>query len=162
MGNYWGSILVNKFAFGAKFPKADFAWTQHICCSHAKWYQNACELEGGVPMYGIDVGAGAYPPFAKEMYEHRVRYVHQQLLDGIEWMEKITRRTFQDELFFEAAWTDIRSTHTWAKICMLNRTVPAPLDEKSIYSLGTAQARVQSHDLRRKYGRRTGIRRKGR
>ena len=143
MRNYWGSILCDEYAFGGEFPKADFAYSQHICCSHAKWYQNACELEGGnVPFYGIDVGAGPCPPFAPKMYEHRVKYVAGQLLDSIDWMEEVTGREYDDELFFEAAWNDIRSTHTWAKICMLNRAVPAPLDEKSIYSLyvfGTLQ-----------------------
>ncbi|GAB4294026.1 MAG: 2-hydroxyacyl-CoA dehydratase subunit D [Myxococcota bacterium] len=142
MRNYWGSILINKYAFGGKFPKPAFAYTQHICCSHGKWYQNACELEGGIPLYSIDVGAGPYPPFAPKMYEHRVKYVADQLLDSIEWMEKVTGRKYNDELFIEACWNDFRSTHTWAKICMLNRAVPAPLDEKSIYSLyvfGTLQ-----------------------
>lgn len=143
MRNYWGSILCDEFAFGGEHPKADFAYSQHICCSHAKWYQNACELEGGdIPFYGIDVGAGPCPPFAPEMYDHRVKYVAGQLLDSIDWMEEVTGREFDDELFFEAAWNDIRSTHTWAEICMLNRTVPAPLDEKTIYSLyvfGTLQ-----------------------
>ena len=94
MRNYWGSILTNNYALGGEFPKADFAWSQHICCSHAKWYQNVSELKGG------------------------------------------------DVLFFEAVWNDIRSTNKWAKICMLNRAIPAPLDEKSIYSLyvfGTLQ-----------------------
>ena len=143
MRNYWGSILCDEYAFGGEFPKADFAFSQHICCSHAKWYQNACELEGGnVPFFGIDVGAGPCPPFAPKMYKHRVKYVADQLLDSIDWMEKVTGREYNDELFFEAAWNDIRSTHTWAKICMLNRAVPAPLDEKTIYSLyvfGTLQ-----------------------
>ncbi|UCH00812.1 MAG: benzoyl-CoA reductase, bzd-type, subunit O [Deltaproteobacteria bacterium] len=143
MRNYWGSIISNKYPFGGPFPKVDFAYTQHICCSHAKWYQNACELEGSdIPLYVIDVGAGAYPPFEPEMYEHRVRYVADQMLDSIEWMEKVTGRTYNDELFLEACWNDMRTTHTWAKVCMLNRAVPAPLDEKSIYSLyvlGTLQ-----------------------
>lgn len=143
MRNYWGSILCDEYAFGGKFPKADFAFSQHICCSHAKWYQNACELEGGdVPFYGIDVGAGPCTPFAPKMYKHRVKYVADQLLDSIDWMEKITGRKYNDELFLEAAWNDIRSTHTWAKICLLNRATPAPLDEKTIYSLyvfGTLQ-----------------------
>lgn len=67
MRNYWGSIIKNQYALGGEFPKADFAFSQHICCSHAKWYQNACELEGGdVPFYVIDVGPGAYPPFEPE------------------------------------------------------------------------------------------------
>ena len=143
MRNYWGSIICDEYVFGGKHPKADFAYSQHICCSHAKWYQNACELEGGnIPFYGIDVGAGPCVPFAPEMYKHRIEYVAGQLMDSIDWMEEVTGREYNDELFLEAAWNDIRSTHTWAKICMLNRAVPAPLDEKSIYSLyvfGTLQ-----------------------
>lgn len=136
MRNYWGSILCDHYALGGgKFPKADFAWSQHICCSHAKWYQNACELEGGVPLFAVDVGAGAYPPFEPEMYEHRVRYVADQMMDGIEWLQKITGREYNDELFLEAVWNDMRSTSKWAEICMLNRAKPAPMDEKSIYSL---------------------------
>jgi len=134
MRNYWGSILVNQHALGGPFPKPDFGWSQHICCSHAKWYQNASELEGNVPFYIIDVAVGAYPPFEREMYPHRIKYVADQLLDGIEWLEKTTGRTFDDEKFIAAAWNDMRSTNKWAHICMLNRAKPAPLDEKSIYS----------------------------
>lgn len=143
MRNYCGSILVDKYALNknAPFPKADFGWSQHICCSHAKWYQNASILEGGVPFYCVDVAAGPYAPF-DSVYEHRITYVADQLMDGIDWLEKVTGRTYDDELFAEAAWNDVRSTHTWAKICMLNRTIPAPLEEKSIYALyvfGTLQ-----------------------
>ena len=143
MRNYWGSIIKEKFALGGEYPKPDFAFSQHICCSHAKWYQNAVELEGGdIPLFVIDVGAGPYPPFSDEMYDHRVKYVADQMLDSIEWMQKVTGRKYNDELFIEGCWNDIRSTHTWAKVCMLNRAIPAPLDEKSIYSLyvfGTLQ-----------------------
>ncbi len=134
MRNYLGSILTDTYAFGGSFPKPDFAWTQHICCSHGKWYQNAAQLDGGVPVYVVDVGAGAAPPFEPELYDHRIAYVADQLLDGIDWLEKTTGRTFNDDLFIEAAWNNFRTTHTWAKICMLNRSRPAPLDEKTIYS----------------------------
>ena len=58
MRNYWGSILLDKYVFGGKFPQPDFLWQSHICCSHAKWYQIASELEGGTPLFGIDVSVG--------------------------------------------------------------------------------------------------------
>ena len=48
----------NQYALGGDFPTADFAWTQHICCSHGKWYQSACELEGNIPLLAVDVGVG--------------------------------------------------------------------------------------------------------
>ena len=38
-------------------------------------------------------------------------------------------RKYDDEPLFTAAWNNIRSIHTRAKMCMPNRTVPAPLDE---------------------------------
>ena len=134
MRNYWGSIVVDKYAFGGPFPKPDFIWQDHICCSHAKWYQTVSDLEDGIPMYCVDVSVGPYPPFG-EMTPEKIDYVAGQLLDGIEWLEKTTKRTFDDEKFIEACWNDFRSTHMWAKICQLNESVPAPLDEKSMYSL---------------------------
>ena len=60
MRNYWGSIVLDKYAWGGEWPKADFLWTTHICCSHAKWYQVAGELEGGVPYFCVDVSVGPY------------------------------------------------------------------------------------------------------
>jgi len=71
MRNYWGSIILDKFAFGYDaegnfaprfmegveplgFPKPDFIWQDHICCSHAKWYQVVSELEGGIPTFSVD------------------------------------------------------------------------------------------------------------
>jgi benzoyl-CoA reductase subunit B len=134
MRNYWGSVLLDRYAFGGPFPRPDFIWQDHICCSHAKWYQTVSELENDIPMYCVDVSVGPYPPFG-EMTPEKIDYVAGQLLDGIEWLEKTTGRPYDDEKFIEACWNDFRSTHTWAKICQLNESVPAPLDEKSMYSL---------------------------
>jgi benzoyl-CoA reductase subunit B len=134
MRNYWGSIILNEYAFGGPFPMPDFIWQDHICCSHAKWYQTVSDLEGGIPMYCVDVAVGPAEPWGK-LIDHKIDYVAGQILDGIEWLEKTTGRTYNDELFIEACWNDFRSTHTWAEICMLNQAVPAPLDEKSMYAL---------------------------
>ncbi|OHB74185.1 MAG: benzoyl-CoA reductase, bzd-type, subunit O [Planctomycetes bacterium RBG_16_59_8] len=131
MRNYWGSILIDRYAFGGKFPKPDFFWTSHICCSHAKWYQTASELEGGTPVFSIDVSTGPYNRIAP----HAVRYVAGQLQDGIEWMQKVTKRPFDDARLIEAVITEMESMSLWAKICELNQNVPAPLDEKSMYAL---------------------------
>lgn len=131
MRNYWGSIILNEYAFGGKFSKPDFVWQDHICCSHAKWYQVASELEGGIPAYCIDVSVGPY----QELTENRIDYVLGQMHDGIEWLEKITGRKFDDEKLIEAVYDECRATSVWAEICTLNKAVPAPLDEKSMYSL---------------------------
>ena len=131
MRNYWGSILLNKYTFGGEFPKSDFLWTDHICCSHAKWYQVAAELEGDIPFYCVDVAVGP----DEEVDENRIEYIVGQLHDGIEWMEEITGRTYDDNRLIEAVKNEFRSTSTWAEICALNKAIPAPLDEKSMYSL---------------------------
>lgn len=134
MRNYWGSIILNKYAFGGPFPTPDFLWQDHICCSHAKWYQVISELEGGIPMFCVDVAVGPCEPFG-QLTENKINYVAGQLLDGIDWLEKTTGRKYNDELFIDAVMNDIRSSHTWAKVCLENQAVPAPLDEKSMYSL---------------------------
>ena len=134
MRNYWGSILINEYAFGGPFPKPDFIFQDQICCSHTKWYQGVSDLEKGIPLYSVDVAAGACEPFG-ELTDAKINYVAGQLLDGIEWLEKVTKRTFDDEKFINACWNDFRSTSTWGKIAELNMSVPAPLDEKTMYAL---------------------------
>jgi benzoyl-CoA reductase subunit B len=134
MRNYWGSILLNKYAwpqFSDEFPRADFIWQDHICCSHSKWYQISSDLEGGVPMYSIDVSVGPY----EELTDSRINYIVGQMHDGIKWLEKVTGRDYDDELLIKAVKNEFRSCHYWAAICALNKTIPAPLDEKSMYSL---------------------------
>jgi benzoyl-CoA reductase subunit B len=131
MRNYWGSILLDRYAFGGPFPKPDFLWQDHICCSHAKWYQVAGELEGGVPSFCVDVAVGPMTAVT----DNRVRYIVEQLKDGIEWLVKTTGRDYDDERLIKAVYNECRATSTWAAVCALNRAVPAPLDEKSMYSL---------------------------
>ncbi len=134
MRNYWGSILLNKYAwpeFSEEFPIPDFIWQDHICCSHAKWYQVASDLEKGTPMYCIDVSVGSY----EELTESKLNYIVGQMHDGIKWLEKVTGREYDDELLIKAVYNEFRTCHYWAAICALNKTIPAPLDEKSMYSL---------------------------
>jgi len=131
MRNYWGSVILNKYAFGGPYPKPDFMWQDHICCSHAKWYQVVSDLEGGVPLFCVDVSTGPY----EEVAEHKIDYVVGQCHDAIEWMERITGREYDDDKLIEAVYQECRSTALWAEICTYNKAIPAPLDEKSMYSL---------------------------
>ena len=98
MRNYWGSILLDKYCLTDGtivdgFPKPDFIWQDHICCSHAKWYQVVSELEGGIPQFCIDVSVGPY----NELNENRLNYVVSQMNDGIEWLQKVTGRDYDDD-----------------------------------------------------------------
>lgn len=153
MRNYWGSLILDEYAFnyedgefGPKFrggdaisfPKPDFIWQDHICCSHAKWYQVVSDIEDGIPMFSVDNAVGP----AHELNDHKIKFVVNQLKEGIEWMEKVTGRTYNDELLYKAIRNHFISTSSWAEICALNKNVPAPLDEKTMYSLyvlGTLQ-----------------------
>jgi benzoyl-CoA reductase subunit B len=142
MRNYWGSILLDKYILADGtivdgYPTPDFIWQDHICCSHGKWYQIVKWLEEKkgkkVPMYCVDVSVGY--PMDKPLEEYKINYIVQQLNDGIEWLEKVTGRKYDDKLLCDAVWNEIRATRLWAEICALNQAIPAPLDEKSMYSL---------------------------
>jgi len=131
MRNYWGSILLNEYLWGGPYPKPDFIWQDHICCSHAKWYQVVCDLEPGIPSFCIDVAAGPYQKITK----NKIDYIVGQMHDGIDWLEKVTGRKYDDEKLIEAVYNECRATATWAEICSYNKTIPAPLEEKTMYSL---------------------------
>jgi benzoyl-CoA reductase subunit B len=130
MRTYWGSIYLDRYLDGGAFPKPDFNFQTAICCSHAKWYQHAAQLEG-TPLRFIDVSVGPY----KDLTEERLGYVTNQGLEAIEWMEQVTGRRYDDELFIAAVKNEMRATALWAEICCLNKAKPAPLDEKTMFSL---------------------------
>ncbi|MDP2644513.1 MAG: benzoyl-CoA reductase, bzd-type, subunit O [Desulfobacterales bacterium] len=132
--NYLGSILIDKYVLGGPFPKADFILQTHMCCTHVKWYQTAAELEGNIPSFFIDASVGPPPPWG-ELTDAKLEYIVGQMLDTIENLQKVTGRTFDVERFIDAVMYDMKSTHFWAKTCELNQAVPAPLDEKTMYSL---------------------------
>ena len=132
MRDYLGSLLTNRFFFGGPFPKADFYIQTHICDTHAKWYQAVSEMVG-VPFYSTD-----FVPYRWDETEagkkQKLEYLTGDLLDFIDWMEKTTGREYQDELMIEAVKNEFRTTSLWAECASLNQAVPAPMDEKSMYS----------------------------
>ncbi|MBM3326487.1 MAG: benzoyl-CoA reductase, bzd-type, subunit O [Calditrichaeota bacterium] len=137
MRNYWGSMYLDEFNFGGKYPKPDFAFQDHICCSHAKWYQHVAEYKQ-IPYFCIDVSVGPY----KDLDEDRLMFVVNQMHESIEFLERVTERKYDDEKLIEAVKNETRSTSVWAEVCALNKAIPAPLDEKTMYSLyvlGTLQ-----------------------
>jgi len=140
--NYWGSIVLNEFAFGGEWPKADFIFQNHICCTHAKWLQVADEIEGGdIPYFCFDVGAGAYDKIG----ERQINYVVEQLQDGIDFLEKATKRKIVDEKLIQNVQNTYDSCCYWAKTCELNQAIPAPLDEKTMFSLYVLGTLEKSH-----------------
>lgn len=127
--NYLGSILVNRYNFGGSFPRPDFLFQAHSCDSHSKWLQSATELLG-LPYFSIEMPMA---PHHLRM-DNRINYLANQFYEAIEWLKKITGREFDDERFAHAVENSMTATKLWAEVCNFNKHVPAPLDQKSIFS----------------------------
>lgn len=135
MRNYIGSMLVNKYAFGGPFPKLDFCLQGDFCDTHGKWYQIVSEIKG-YPYFVIDMVPYQWDSEGESEKSKRLKidYMVNQIHDAIEWMEKVSGRKFDDEKFIQGVKNEFESTSLWAQICLLNRAIPAPLDEKSMFS----------------------------
>jgi benzoyl-CoA reductase subunit B len=130
MRNYLGSMFLDRYYFGKSFPKPDFCFSTHICDTHAKWFQIVSE-HFGVPHIGVD-----YPISPSLQHkEQKIEYMASQMYDCIEEMEKITGRHYDDEKLIEAARNEFKTMALWGDICLLNQAIPAPLDQKSMFSL---------------------------
>lgn len=129
--NYLGSMFLNRFFMGGEFPRPDFCLQLHWCDSHAKWFQTVAE-HFGVPSFIIDCPLG---PRSKERDEVAVQYLVDQMHEAVAWMERVTGQEYNDERLLEALRNEFESTSLWAGICTLNKAIPAPLDEKSMFSL---------------------------
>lgn len=129
MRNYWGSMFLDKSPFGGVFPKPDFCFSIHACDTHAKWFQTVSEYFR-VPYFSVEL-----PVIRGSCEDDKLDYLTGQLHDAIEWLQKITGRPYDDEKLIEAARNYFWSTSLWGDICLLNRARPAPLDEKTMFSL---------------------------
>lgn len=130
MRNYWGAMYLNKYYFGGPFPKPDFYFQLHFCDTHAKWYQVASEYYGGVPYFSIDFPIG--PKDRRQ--EDKIEYLVSQMYDAIDWMQKVTKRKYDDEKLIKAVTNEIDATSLWAQLMNYNKNIPAPIDQKSVYS----------------------------
>jgi benzoyl-CoA reductase subunit B len=131
-----GEVIRDKIAITDKtikegYPRPDVIWTTHLCSQHSKWYQEVSRRLGGIPMYAIDMIGGGNA----EKDPKIVKYVCDQIEEGIHWLERVTGREFSDELFIKAVRNEIKVLVLWGNICALNRHVPAPLDERRLIAL---------------------------
>lgn len=133
MRNYLGSLFLDRYLFGGPFPRPDLLLQTHICDTHAKWYQLVGEIEG-IPYFAVDFVPLRWDE-TDEGKAQKMDYLASQLLDAIEWMEKVTGRPYQEDRLVEAIENECRSTSLWAECCVLNQAIPATMDEKSMYSL---------------------------
>lgn len=136
MRNYLGSIILDKYIFGGPFPHLDFCLQAGFCDTHSKWYQIVSEIEK-IPYFSLDLVPFDWEIAGESEKTKQLKrdYIVNQIHEAIEWMEKTTGKTFNDETFIQGVLNECESTSLWAKICIANRAIPAPLDEKTILSL---------------------------
>jgi benzoyl-CoA reductase subunit B len=121
---YMGDIA----AFGT-LPKPH-VWLNLVCCDLALGLTGVQREHWGIPVFNLD-----YPITSAENKDSHLEYFASQMLDAIEWMEQVTGRTYDDELFIEAVRNDSRITTLWARICEANKAVPAPLSQQMLMML---------------------------
>lgn len=143
MVNYWGGLTEDQYVLPDgtlyEFPEIDFNFTNHICCTHAKWYQSASELEGQhtannpeqTPIYAVDIIGGPSAYADDDIVDYKVN----QLQNAIDWMVEVTGREYDDERFIDAAKNEMRSMSLWSKVCELQKQRPAPLEERRMFTL---------------------------
>jgi benzoyl-CoA reductase subunit B len=141
----WGSMFMDQGPFG-KFLRPDFCIQLHFCETQGKSTQVMSEYYG-IPSFCIDV---PLLPVGRNKEVFKKNLVNQ-LQEAIEWMEKVTGKKFNDEAFLEAVRNEWETTVLWAKICELNKNIPAPLDIRMLSSLSAAPFLNKSSDETLRY-----------
>lgn len=125
-----GSMFMDSYLFGGPYPKPHFIFTPHDCEARGRWYQVKAE-HLGIPIFVVDF------PLARrgERVPERIKYLMAQFNEGIEWMEKVTGRRYDDEKLLQATRNSFQSARLWAEINLLNGAIPAPMNVRAIASL---------------------------
>lgn len=140
--NHLGSMFLDKYYFtGGPFPKMDFLWSMRHCpCGHPMWHEIISRYQG-VPYFAVDDECQL---FHYGDMEQRMEYFAGQLLDCIEWMEKVTGRTYDVEQAAAAMTRMFEGEVIWGEInLIIGGAVPSPIN------LNTAMSLLSVHQLRR-------------
>jgi len=125
----WGSMFLDHGPFGT-FIRPDLCLQLHFCETQGKSSQVMSE-HYGIPYFCID--APLIPP--DRGTDHFKKNLVDQMQEAIEWMENVTGKKFNDEAFVHGVRNEWEATVLWAKICDLNKNIPAPLDLRMLSSL---------------------------
>ena len=105
----------------------DFIFQPHGCHAIYKGAQICSEILG-LPMLMIEL------PTTNNT-ENTREYIIAQLADAIEWIEKRTKKKFDDEKFVAAVRYASTSKVLWAKVTELMKTTPSPISLRQAMSL---------------------------
>lgn len=128
----YGSALVgmHNLARSGQRVQPDFAWDNYTCEAMAKTAQYFAEYYK-VPLFTFDVPV---VPITHDR-EAGIKYLVAQMHDFIEWMQRVTKREYKDELLVESAKREWQTSIEWAKLCDLQKAIPAPMDYRLLNSL---------------------------
>lgn len=128
MKTFLGAMYLDRGYLG-KFPKPDFSMRMVECCTHAKWFEAVSEYLN-IPEFYFDQVA-----WEGQMREHHLKYFVSQCHEYVDWLEKTFHRKWSEEKF-KIAWRNSRRSRLlFSQVCELQKTVPAPLDVKTLYTL---------------------------
>lgn len=135
--SYWGSMFLNRTPWG-EFPRPDFAVQYHHshCGANDKWFRVVSEYYD-VPYYVIDYprlrpADGHLTPTQVKRYSD---YLIVQYRSFIEWGEKVTGRKYDDGKLIQSLIHKRQSQQLWGEVCEMQKTVPAPLNLRTVYGL---------------------------
>ncbi len=135
--SYWGAMFLNRTPWG-EFPKPHFAVQYHHahCGTNDKWFRVLAE-HFDVPYYSIDYPRlrTATGTLTLAQLERYTEYLKVQYQDFIRWGEKVTGRTYDDERLIRALVNRRRAQQLWGEVCEMQKTVPAPLNLRTLYAL---------------------------
>jgi len=94
-----------------------------------------------IPYFIVEV-----PRYSETPNEHHRKYYISQLQDAIDWMEKVFGKKYDEEKLVEATITEWETRVLWAKICMLVKTIPAPIDVTRLFMHTTPLMRMGAHN----------------
>jgi benzoyl-CoA reductase subunit B len=106
--------------------KPDLVFQPNICFNMAKMGQIYSKYYN-IPLFILDLPHLDTP--------HNRSYLFTQMQEAIVWMEKTTGRKYDDEKLIEALKNEWDCMVLWARICLLNQAVPAPLNFRQLWSL---------------------------
>ncbi len=134
----WGSMFLQEGLFeGGMQP--DFCFQMHVCESQGKGAQVMWE-HLGMPYFCLDQPL-VLPENRRAFHD---AYLARQLHDAIAWLEDTVGQPFNDEKFVEGVKNEWECRRLFGKVCVLQQTIPAPLDLRSLEFLGAPRL-LMSH-----------------
>lgn len=141
--DYIGALLTNRHFSGGEMPRRDLvAQGNDLCAMFPKLGQLEAEF-WGVPDHHTDA-SGYYGEWSEERNAARAKYMSDAFLGTIEWLEKATGTKFDVEPQIENIKRQWRMQELRGDVVETLTHVPAPLDQKSAYSLFTLGGLVGS------------------